>query len=305
MRLTADQTQETHNQENGMNLLKRTTGAIAACALLSSCATMELSEEDRAALGGALGAVAGALIANEAGADGWQVALAGIAAGYAGYQIGKRLGGNDQAALRERTAAALSTAGDGEVVEWASDESAATARITTAHSRRETKGMDMLRDQRVSSPAQLTVIGKPYASTGSSVNLRAGPSTATQVVGSLDRGEIVHAFGKVRGAPWVMVGRNNVALGYVHDSLVAEHGAAAAEQKPALTGTFELDDVDMDEVNREARATFEIDDLVTVGDTVEVATDCRTVTLEIVVDGVAETEETDACRGATGAWEAV
>ena len=68
---------------------------------------------------------------------------------------------------------------------------------------------------------------------------------------------------------------------------------------------FELDDVDMDEVNREARATFEIDDLVTVGDTVEITTDCRTVKLDIVVDAKTETDSLDACRGPNGAWQRV
>ena len=288
-----------------MNLFKRTTGTIAACALLTSCATMEMSEEDKAALGGALGAIAGALIANEAGANDWQVLLAGVAAGYAGYQIGKQLGQSDQAALRQRTALALSTAEDGETVEWASGESTASARITTANSRQETKDIDMLRDQRVTSPPPLEIIGRPYASLGNSVNLRSGPSTEAEVVGSLERGEVVHAFGRVQGAPWVMIGRNNIALGYVHDSLVAEHGASLVEQEPLLTGTFELEDVDMDQVNREARTTFEIDDLVTVADTVEVATDCRTVTIDIVIDDTTETEETDACRGPNGSWEAV
>ena len=288
-----------------MNRFKRTTGIIAACVLLTSCTTMEMSEEDKARLGGAIGAVAGALIAHQVGAKDWQVVLAGIAAGYAGYQIGKRLGENDQAALRQHTALALSTAEDGETVEWASAETAATARITTGTSRRESKDIDMLRDQRVTTPPPLEIIGQPYTSLGSSVNLRSGPSTATEVVGSLEKGEVVHAFGKVQDAPWVMIGRNNIALGYVHDSLVAEHDASVAEQQPALTGVFELDDVDMDEVNREARATFEIDDLVTVGDTVEVATDCRTVTIDIVVDNVTETEKTDACRGPNGSWEAV
>lgn len=287
-----------------MKRFKRTIGVIATGALLSSCTTMEMSEEDKAALGGALGAIAGALIANEAGAKDWQVVLAGIAAGYAGYQIGKRLGQNDQAALQRRTALALSTAGDGETVEWASAETSATAQITTGSSRRESRDIDMLRDQRVASPPRLEIIGQPYASLGSSVNLRSGPSTGTEVVGSLDKGEVVHAFGKVQDAPWVMIGKNNVALGYVHDSLVARHDASAADQQPMLTGVFELDDIDMDEVNREARATFEIDDLVTVGDTVEVATDCRTVTIDIVVDNVTETQETQACRGPNGSWEA-
>ena len=199
----------------------------------------------------------------------------------------------------------MATAQDGEIVEWSSTESGAKATITTTNTREERKEIDILRDQRVASPPALDVIGKPYASVGSSVNLRAGPSTSTRVVGSLDKGEIVHAIGKVQGAPWVVIGKNNIALGYVHESLVAEHDESAAQQQATLTSTFELDDVDMEEVNREARATFEIDDLVTVGDTVEITTDCRTVKLDIVVDAKTETDSLDACRGPNGAWQRV
>ena len=288
-----------------MDKLRNALGAVAICAMLASCATMEMSEEDKARLGGAIGAIAGALIANEAGASDWQVVLAGIAAGYGGYRIGKHLSGNDQDALRARTASALSTSRDGETVEWASEECTAKARITTTGTRQERKDIDLLRDRRVDSPPPLDIIGKPYASLGSSVNLRAGPSTGTPVVGSLDKGEVVHAIGKVQGAPWVMIGRNNIALGYVHASLVAEHDSSVAEQQATLTGTFELDDVDMEEVNREAQAVFEIDDLVTVGDTVEVVTDCRTVEIDIVVGTQTETESVAACRGPNGGWEAV
>ena len=288
-----------------MNTLKKTMATLVACAMLTSCASMEMSEEDKARLGGALGAIAGALIANEAGAKDWQVILAGVAAGYAGYRIGKHLGQNDQAALQARTASALATAEDGETVEWSSTESGAKATITTTDTREERKEIDILRDERVASPPALDVIGKPYASVGSSVNLRAGPSTSTRVVGSLEKGEIVHAIGKVQGAPWVVIGKNNIAMGYVHESLVAEHDESAAQQQAMLTSTFELDDVDMEEVNREARATFEIDDLVTVGDTVEITTDCRTVNLDIVVDAKTETESLDACRGPNGGWQRV
>ena len=288
-----------------MDTLRKTLGATVVCALLTSCATMEMSEEDKGRLGGAIGAIAGALIANEAGASDWQVVLAGIAAGYAGYRIGKHLGRNDQAALQQRTASALSTARDGETVEWSSTESGAKATITTTDTREERKEIDILRDQRVASPPALDIIGKPYASVGSSVNLRAGPSTSTRVVGSLDKGEIVHAIGKVQGAPWVVIGKNNIAMGYVHESLVAEHDESAGQQQATLTSTFELDDVDMEEVNREARATFEIDDLVTVGDTVEITTECRSVDFHIVVDAKTETEDMDACRGPDGAWQRV
>ena len=288
-----------------MSKLTRTLTGVVFGVLVAGCATMEMSEEDKAALGAAVGAIAGALIANEAGANTWQTVLAGVAAGYAGYRIGQRLGQNDQLALQRRTATALSTARDGQTVEWHSTESDASARITTRNTREEVKSIDILRDERLAPTPPLDIIGKPYASLGSDVRLRAGPSTSTAVIGSLRKGEVVQATGKVRGAPWVLVSKNTIAMGYAHASLVAEHDPDAAERPASLTTTFELDDVDMAEVNRQAQETFEIDDLVAVGDTIEVEMDCRTVDVEIVVNEEAETESVDACLGPNGSWEVV
>ena len=286
-----------------MSIRNRTIAIVLTSAMAAGCATMEMSEENKGALGAAVGAIAGVFLAKEAGASDWQAILAGAAIGYAGYRIGKHLSRNDEAALQRRTAAALASSPDGQTVEWHSDESDAKALITTRNSRQERKEIDILRDRRVTTPPPIDVIGMPYVSVGSSVNLRAGPSTDTQVVGSLNRGEVVHAIGKVRGAPWVMIGKNDIAMGYVHESLVTEYDETAAQQQQALTGIFDLDEVDIDEINRQAGATFELDDFVAVGDTIEVNTDCRTVDFEFVADEEVEGESLDACRGPNGAWQ--
>ena len=286
------------------NRIRIATWALVG-AVLAGCATMEMSEENKAALGATMGAIAGVLIANEAGANNWQTVLAGVAVGYAGYRIGKRLGRNDQAALHRRTAYALANAPDGRSLAWASTESDATATITTRNTREEVKSVDILRDERMTTPPALDIIGKSYTSLGSSVNLRAAPSTSAPVIGSLHKGEVVQAIGKVRNAPWVMISKNAIAMGYVHASLIAEHDESQAQRQASLTRTLELDDVDMEEVNRQAQATLEIDDFVAVGDTIEVETDCRTVDIEIVVQAQAENESVDACLGPNGSWEAV
>ena len=276
---------------------------VFAGVMTASCASMEMSEEDQSALGAAGGALAGVFLAKEAGASDWQAILAGAAVGYVGYRIGKHLSQNDQAALRQRTATALASSPDGETVEWQSAESDATALIRTSNTRQAEKEIDILRDERMAPTPTLDLIGEPYACVASSVNLRAGPSTSTAVIGSLEKGEVVHALGKVRGAPWVMIGRNDIAMGYAHDSLVAEHDESAAAQQQRLTGVFELDDVDMDEVNRQANATFERDNFVAVGDTVEINTECRTVAFEFAAEEGVEAESFDACRGPNGAWQ--
>ncbi len=52
------------------------------------------------------------------------------------------------------------------------------------------------------------------------VNLRAGPSTRTAVVGQLAAGETVEALARVQGQNWLLVGRNGVGVGYVSESVM-------------------------------------------------------------------------------------
>lgn len=52
------------------------------------------------------------------------------------------------------------------------------------------------------------------------VSLRAGPSTATARVGSLQRGETFQAAAYANGGQWVLVSRNGVGVGYVHAGYV-------------------------------------------------------------------------------------
>ena len=288
-----------------MNGIKRTVAAVAVFSVLGAgCATM--SEEDKAALGGLFGTVAGVAVAKALGADGWEAALIGLAAGYAGFQISKHLSENDQLAVREEAARALDGSNDGETVYWASEESGARASMTPRDSRRETREVEMLRDKRIETPPPLDLIGKPYVSAGSGVRLRSAPSTSADVVGSLNKGDAFHAIGKVQGQPWVMIGRSNIAMGYVHSDLVAEQDAIEEPQAASLRGGFELDEVDLAQINEQAQATFELDDLEVVGDSFVLNdVQCRTLDMEIVSDDGTETMSVNSCQGADGSWEAV
>ena len=288
-----------------MNGFKRTAAAVAACSVLAAgCATM--SEEDKAALSGLFSAAAGVAVAKALGADGWEAALIGLAAGYAGFQISKHLSESDQVAVREEAARALTNSEDGETVYWVSRESGAKASMTARDSRRETREVEALRDKRVETPPSLDLIGKPYVSTGSSVRLRSAPSTSADVLGSLNKGDVFHAIGKVQGRPWVMIGRSNIAMGYVHADLVAEQNAVEESLATSLRGGFELDEVDLAQINEQAQATFELDDLEVVGDSFVLnEVQCRTLDMEIVSDGGTETLSVNSCQGADGHWEAV
>jgi hypothetical protein len=52
------------------------------------------------------------------------------------------------------------------------------------------------------------------------VSLRAGPSTSTARVGSLQRGQTFQAAAYANGGQWVLVSRDGVGVGYVHAGYV-------------------------------------------------------------------------------------
>jgi len=60
------------------------------------------------------------------------------------------------------------------------------------------------------------------------VNLRAGPSTRSAVVGKLAAGERFDALGLIPAGGWVLVGRSGDAVGYVAEALVRPAGETLA-----------------------------------------------------------------------------
>ena len=60
-------------------------------------------------------------------------------------------------------------------------------------------------------------------------NLRAAPSTQARSLGQVSRGSQVEGLARVRGTPWILVGRNGEGIGYVSDTLLQ---AQAGYQQP-------------------------------------------------------------------------
>ncbi|ATQ44524.1 SH3 domain-containing protein [Caulobacter mirabilis] len=60
--------------------------------------------------------------------------------------------------------------------------------------------------------------------TNNTVNLRGTPSTKGKVVGQLPGGQDFQVLAKVRGQPWLLVGQNGYATGYVSESVVRPRG---------------------------------------------------------------------------------
>jgi len=72
----------------------------------------------------------------------------------------------------------------------------------------------------------------------STAYLRASPSTQARSMGTLYAGDEVEALARVRGTPWLLIGRNGQGVGYVHESLLQPEEAAyspAYQAQPAYT----------------------------------------------------------------------
>lgn len=73
------------------------------------------------------------------------------------------------------------------------------------------------------SPARLSSDGSMFVATDP-VNLRGAPTVRSARVGALRPGERFQALARVRGTDWILVGRNGVGVGYVHDAYVRPAG---------------------------------------------------------------------------------
>lgn len=77
--------------------------------------------------------------------------------------------------------------------------------------------------QRNISPAAYSRIGEVFVAE-SGVNLRAAPTTNSNRVGRLQRGERFQALAEVRGSDWILVGHDGIGVGYVRSDFVRPTG---------------------------------------------------------------------------------
>jgi hypothetical protein len=87
----------------------------------------------------------------------------------------------------------------------------------------------------VGNPPEMEAVGEPYVVKGGKpINVRGGPGTTYDVVGSLAPNERIKAIAKVKGSDWYLVGRGDIAIGYASGSLLqrADLFAAPASTPP-------------------------------------------------------------------------
>jgi uncharacterized protein YgiM (DUF1202 family) len=67
----------------------------------------------------------------------------------------------------------------------------------------------------------MDAVGEPYqVVSAKGANVRGGPGTTYSIVESLKTKEAITAIAKIRGEDWYMIGRGNVAIGYVFGNLI-------------------------------------------------------------------------------------
>lgn len=294
-----------------MKLVNSAISMVLTVTLISGCESMP-SQGDGSGMskqnaGAIIGAIAGGLLGSQVG-DGKGRVLAGIlgAAGGAwlGARIGAHLDAQDQAAVERESVNALNSASDGQRVSWNNPESGASATLTPQNTRSETRDVTFMRDKRVEVAPSINLIGKTYVATRSS-NVRSGPSTQHSRVGSLRSGEQFTAVGRVSDAPWIMVAKKEVTVGYVYAPLVKP---STGQDQASLRTAVNLDDIQDEQATRVEGIDLDgIDlDVEAVPDSITANTDCRTMDYSINNgSGQTETSKFEACKGSDGAWEII
>lgn len=189
-----------------------------------SCEGSGKKQEGGALIGAAAGALLGSKVAKNDKTIG---ALVGAAAGAAaGAYIGCRMQSTDAALAEQATKKALET---GVAQTWSNSRTGNSGRINVVSSSYgpPIDGRNIRYAQGVQSLPSYEATGGAYRA-GSTVNLRAGPSTKTAVVGKLAAGETFDALGLAPTGGWVLVGRSGYGVGYAAASLVRPSGTSIA-----------------------------------------------------------------------------
>lgn len=228
-----------------MNTSSKTVSALAMAAVLGSslvaapvpalaqtkglsglfaCEGSGKKQEGGALIGAAAGALLGSKVAKNEKTIG---ALVGAAAGAAaGAYIGCRMQSTDAALAEQATKKALET---GVAQTWTNSRTGNSGRINVVSSSYgpPIDGRNIRYAQGVQSLPSFEATGGAY-SAASTVNLRAGPSTKSAVVGKLAAGETFDALGLAPTGGWVLVGRSGYGVGYAAASLVRPSGTSIA-----------------------------------------------------------------------------
>jgi surface antigen len=185
-----------------------------------------------AVIGGVAGAILGNVIAGR-GSRTLGTLLGGAAGAAAGSALGCKLQKNDRDKAERAAQDALET---GRNQSWSNADTGASGRVEVADASATTgPALAGLRfADGVEPAANFSKVGDSFT-TRAATNLRAGPSTAATVRGTLPAGMNVWVPAQVTSQPWMLVAERGVALGYVSSSLLSRSGTVVASNCKMVT----------------------------------------------------------------------
>lgn len=257
-------------------------------------------------VGSIVGVVGGTLLGAQFGNGTGQLIATAIGA-TAGYMIGDWVGGmldpKDAEAVQRQTTQTLNAGNDGETVSWQNPDTGASAEIIPSNTRQVTAQVEVQRPKVVASPVGMTIVGEERVIT-KGANVRAAPSTDSDVLTGLREGDRINAVGTVSKGNWYLVGRDGKAIGYVYHTLLAEPNAApethmvaaAATEDPEAAKVADEKVVERDSEVIDLDAEFETETLV-------VQTTCRDLSMTVSDGNETEQKNYSACKSPDGVWE--
>jgi surface antigen len=269
-------------------------------------------------IGIATGALIGGLIGTQVGdGNGRTIAIASgaLLGGWLGGEIATMLSQSEQKELSQTTGKALEEVPDNQTVEWKSRETNSTVKMTPSNTNLKSRNSSLVKLKEVNAPPKLKLINEPYVST-KSANVRSGAGTQYSLVGGLQPGESFYAVGQVLGSPWIVVAKNNVTLGYVHQDLVTPQRNTAITVTPSTREQGVIrEQVSVADIDQIELAATELDDIRLGGELIvadidvqEIAVEstCRTMTYEMAQNQSATKKESfEVCEATDGAWEII
>lgn len=262
--------------------VKRVTQGLAIGTVAISLAACQMNNQTG---GTAVGAITGALIGSQIGDGRGQIVamVVGAAAGaWLGNELGRML---DEREQREMVRSTQESATTGQDNTWTNPNTGTTVRTSVVEESAETQQVQVpLKQSRIKTGniPPFSLIGKQFQAT-TNANVRGGPSTDYEIVGSLQNGEFVDVIGQVDGTNWYIIGENGIGNGFVRSDLVQETQA------------------DSQVVLADPNAPSNDDDVVLVS--APATTQCRNIQQVVVLqDGTERSETVKACKGANG-WE--
>lgn len=301
-----------------MSLFKKTGYLVLGASIASAagCANMSQNEWlNQENIGAVAGAAAGILIGSQVGSGSGRTAamlVGALAGGMLGKTIGAKLDDRDRQALAAQTQQVLESGKDGQVTNWTSAHSGATAQITPVSTKTESRQVAVKRTAQVQAVPNMKLLNSPYRAV-KSANVRNAPDQSAEKVGGLAAGSTFTAIGRTDNN-WIMVGRRGVSVGYVYAPLVE---LASERQAPSSTDTatnktanpvaqvVEATDLDALDVVAAKEQGFDLDSMNVVEETVAAQTTCRTVNYNVTTKGSSEQQAIQACQAADGAWELI